>query len=207
MRKPYRDASRGRFIFVLRYKAEEAGISVVRADLAHTSQECSGCGAMLPKDLVHRLAFRIAIWMSTAIRALHATPPPWTWKVFSHGVDGWREWEPAITMRGPRVPHSRGMPYRLHDQSFGSRMLLEGRPAVVHPRFCAYEDNHINLQSDVCCTGFQSAPVQSQRRITEIWMGPLIRPVRSYRNRISSGNHSLSHYPPEDCIIRYHRVV
>jgi len=187
MRKPYRDASRGRFIFVLRYKAEEAGISVVRADLAHTSQECSGCGAMLPKDLVHKLAFRIAIWMSTAIRALHATPPPWTWKVFSHGVDGWREWEPAITMRGPRVPHSRGMPYRLHDQSFGSRMLLEGRPAVVHPRFWAYEDNHI-MYARICSRMFavpdSRVAVQSQRRITEIWMGPLIRPVRSYRNRI-----------------------
>jgi len=51
MRKSYRDASWGKFIFVLGYKAEEAGIPLVRVDPAYTSRLCSVCGADVPKDL------------------------------------------------------------------------------------------------------------------------------------------------------------
>ena len=51
MRKSYRDASWGRFIFTLGYRAAEAGIQVVRVDPAYTSQQCSRCGTMVPKDL------------------------------------------------------------------------------------------------------------------------------------------------------------
>jgi len=51
MRKSFRDASWGRFVFTLGYRAAEAGIPLVKADPAYTSQQCSVCGMMVPKDL------------------------------------------------------------------------------------------------------------------------------------------------------------
>lgn len=50
-----RDASWGRFISMLRYKAERAGALLVEVDPRNTSQECSGCGAMVQKTLGDRL--------------------------------------------------------------------------------------------------------------------------------------------------------
>ena len=51
MRKSFRDASWGRFVLILGYRAAEAGIPLVRVDPAYTSQQCSRCGVMVPKDL------------------------------------------------------------------------------------------------------------------------------------------------------------
>ncbi len=51
MRKSFRDANWGKFVLTLGYKAAEAGIQVVRVDPAYTSQWCSRCGIMVPKDL------------------------------------------------------------------------------------------------------------------------------------------------------------
>ena len=51
MRKSYRDASWSKFMFILGYKAEEAGVLLVKVDPQYTSQRCSGCGILVPKDL------------------------------------------------------------------------------------------------------------------------------------------------------------
>ena len=54
MRKSFRDANWSRFIFILGYKAEEAGVRLVKVDPAYTSQLCSQCGMMVPKALSER---------------------------------------------------------------------------------------------------------------------------------------------------------
>jgi putative transposase len=48
------DASWARFISMLRYKAEKAGARLIEVDPRNTSQECSGCGMRVPKDLANR---------------------------------------------------------------------------------------------------------------------------------------------------------
>jgi putative transposase len=45
------DAAWGGFVGTLRCKAESAGVAVVEVDPRGTSQECSGCGAEVKKDL------------------------------------------------------------------------------------------------------------------------------------------------------------
>ena len=45
----------GKFISMLRYKAECAGARLVEVDPAGTSQECCGCGMDVPKKLNDRL--------------------------------------------------------------------------------------------------------------------------------------------------------
>ena len=49
--KDVHDASWARFISMLRYKAERAGVRLVEVDPRNTSQECSGCGTTVPKNL------------------------------------------------------------------------------------------------------------------------------------------------------------
>lgn len=39
------------FLNILKYKAENAGVKFIEVDPAYTSQECSGCGAVVPKTL------------------------------------------------------------------------------------------------------------------------------------------------------------
>lgn len=54
---PVHDAGWGQFVTILSAKAEEAGRPLVRVDPNGTSQECSGCGEVVRKDLsvrVHR---------------------------------------------------------------------------------------------------------------------------------------------------------
>jgi len=48
------DASWGRFISFLRYKAEKAGVSLIEVNAKNSSQDCSGCGIRVPKDLGER---------------------------------------------------------------------------------------------------------------------------------------------------------
>ncbi len=55
MRKSYRDASWGTFTRLLNYKVEETGNSVTYVNPAYTSQICSCCGEMVPKDLTIRM--------------------------------------------------------------------------------------------------------------------------------------------------------
>jgi putative transposase len=45
------DAAWGGFLSKLAYKAEKAGAQFVLVEAAYTSQECSGCGGLVPKDL------------------------------------------------------------------------------------------------------------------------------------------------------------
>lgn len=45
------DAGWGILFKMLRYKAERAGVRLIEVDPKNTSQLCSGCGAMVPKDL------------------------------------------------------------------------------------------------------------------------------------------------------------
>jgi putative transposase len=52
--KDVRDASWAKFISMLRYKAEWAGARLIEVDPRNTSQECSGCGMKVPKDLSDR---------------------------------------------------------------------------------------------------------------------------------------------------------
>ena len=55
--KSIHDAAWGQFIEILQVKAEEAGREVVLVNPRGTSQECSGCGARVPKKLhvrIHR---------------------------------------------------------------------------------------------------------------------------------------------------------
>ena len=49
------DASWGRFISMLRYKAACAGSHIIEVDPRNTSQDCSGCGIKVPKELGDRL--------------------------------------------------------------------------------------------------------------------------------------------------------
>ncbi len=52
--KDVHDASWAKFLSMLRYKAEWAGARVIEVDPHHTSQDCSGCGTLVPKDLAAR---------------------------------------------------------------------------------------------------------------------------------------------------------
>ena len=52
--KSIADAGWGQFVEVLRAKAESAGRVVVAVDPRETSQECSGCGRNVPKELSER---------------------------------------------------------------------------------------------------------------------------------------------------------
>jgi len=49
------DACWGQFIFQLCYKAEKAGCTFLKVNPSGTSQECSGCGMVVPKDLSVRI--------------------------------------------------------------------------------------------------------------------------------------------------------
>ena len=51
MKKSYRDAGWGIFTKMICYKAAEAGNTVTFVNPANTSQLCSSCGTMVPKDL------------------------------------------------------------------------------------------------------------------------------------------------------------
>ena len=53
--KDVHDASWAKFISMLRYKAECAGSRLIEVDADFTSQECSGCGTLVPKKLSDRL--------------------------------------------------------------------------------------------------------------------------------------------------------
>lgn len=48
------DVAWGNFLLTLKSKAESAGVSVVGVNARGTSQECSGCGQVVPKDLSQR---------------------------------------------------------------------------------------------------------------------------------------------------------
>jgi putative transposase len=48
------DVAWGNFLLTLRHKAEKAGVAYVEVDARGTSQECSGCGQVVPKDLSQR---------------------------------------------------------------------------------------------------------------------------------------------------------
>ena len=52
--KSISDAGWGRFIGMIAYKAESAGGRLIRVDAKGTSQSCSGCGELVPKDLSQR---------------------------------------------------------------------------------------------------------------------------------------------------------
>ena len=52
--KEVHDASWGKFISLLRYKAACAGSQLIEVDPYNTSQECSGCGAIVAKQLRDR---------------------------------------------------------------------------------------------------------------------------------------------------------
>lgn len=49
--KDVHDASWAKFISLLRYKAVRAGTRLAEVDPRNTSQDCSGCGARVPKEL------------------------------------------------------------------------------------------------------------------------------------------------------------
>jgi putative transposase len=52
--KDVHDASWAKFISFLRYKAAKAGTRLIEVDPRNTSQDCSGCGARVPKELGDR---------------------------------------------------------------------------------------------------------------------------------------------------------
>jgi putative transposase len=52
--KDVHDASWAKFISMLRYKAGSAGARLVEVDPHNTSQDCSGCGMKVPKELGER---------------------------------------------------------------------------------------------------------------------------------------------------------
>ena len=54
MRKSYRDAGWAKFRNMIRYKAAEAGNQVIFVNPAYTSQLCSSCGTLVPKELSER---------------------------------------------------------------------------------------------------------------------------------------------------------
>jgi putative transposase len=49
------DVSWSKFLSMLEYKAEKAGVRFIRVDPKHTSQKCSGCGKLVPKSLAVRI--------------------------------------------------------------------------------------------------------------------------------------------------------
>jgi len=53
--KSFHDASWALFLSILRRKAEDAGARVVEVDPRGTTQECSGCGTVVPKGLAVRV--------------------------------------------------------------------------------------------------------------------------------------------------------
>jgi putative transposase len=53
--KHIQDVSWGKLILFTQSKAERAGKSVVFVDPRNTSQRCSGCGILVPKDLSERV--------------------------------------------------------------------------------------------------------------------------------------------------------
>lgn len=53
--KDIHDAAWGRFISMLRYKAEKAGCAVIEVDPRNTTQECCRCGAIVPKTIGERI--------------------------------------------------------------------------------------------------------------------------------------------------------
>ena len=55
MRKAYKDAGWGIFTNMTCYKVEETGRKVIFVDPAYTSQMCSSCGDLVPKDLSVRI--------------------------------------------------------------------------------------------------------------------------------------------------------
>lgn len=55
MRKSYRDAGWSLFKNMLCYKAEEAGNKIIFVNPAYTSQLCSSCGTLVPKDVSIRV--------------------------------------------------------------------------------------------------------------------------------------------------------
>ena len=55
MRKSFRDASWGIFTRMLSYKVGETGNKIVFVNPAYTSQLCSSCGVLVPKDLSVRV--------------------------------------------------------------------------------------------------------------------------------------------------------
>ena len=52
--KDVHDASWAIFISMLRYKAEKAGVRLIEVDPQYTTQDCSRCGARVPKSLAAR---------------------------------------------------------------------------------------------------------------------------------------------------------
>jgi len=52
--KDVHDASWARFISMLAYKAERAGVRLIEVDPRNTTQDCSSCGARVPKELGER---------------------------------------------------------------------------------------------------------------------------------------------------------
>jgi putative transposase len=78
------DACWSQFTWQLSYKAESAGAIFLRVDPGGTSQECSGCGQVVPKDLsirVHRCSCGLTIdrdlnaARNVLKRALHNSAP------------------------------------------------------------------------------------------------------------------------------------
>jgi len=53
--KSISDVAWGQFLRILEYKAASAGVTVVRVDPRGTSQECSECGRIVPKELSDRV--------------------------------------------------------------------------------------------------------------------------------------------------------